>query len=425
MRISTHETFRRGVSPMLDHQSQLSDTQSRISTGKKFLTPSDDPITTARLMQLDKQIRLNDQYDRNIDFAESRLGLEETAIRGVEEIFQRARQLTIQADNATTSPEDREIIAQEIGQLRQQLVDIGNTKDAEGAYLFAGFSEHIKPFTTSPNGGIDIVYNGDQGQRLLKVGPSREVAIGDHGDDVFMMVHRGSEQIEAAPSLNNVGLGSIAVGGITDPSLYNANFIGHEYKIVFSNKDDVKDVHGTPVGNTFDVIEVTDGMENPVPILSGQTYTPGDPQVVSFRGVEVRLNGEMKVGDEFTVTTAQAHTMFEVFDRLSSALTMPVDTSADSVGLHQELNNVLVDFDESIQHVNLVLGRIGGRMNTLSAQSDTNQAANIRLKALSSKLGDVDYAEAATQLSEELLALQAAQASFAKIQALSLFDYLR
>lgn len=410
MRISTLLIYQQGTQSINDHQSALAKVQEQISSGQKISKPADDPINSARLMQLHKQVKLNDQYQRNISFANGRQALEETALQGGSDILQRARVLTVQANNAPLNAEDRQTIAQEISQLRQQLVDIANTKDSEGAYLFAGFKEQIQPFTTATNGGSDIVYNGDQGQRSLKVGPSREVAVGDAGSEIFMNIRSGSDRFQTAANVNNTGNGVISTGSIVDSTAYQSDFMGHEYRIEFTS------------ATTFNVIEVTNGVDNPTPVLSNQNYAAGQP--ITFHGVQATISGTPADGDQFTVKTAQSNSLFKILDNLVGALEAPVETTAQQTALAQSLSNALTDLDQGLQHLELARGRIGGRMNALDAQDAVNEDFNVQLKTLISDLGDVNYAEAASQLNMELLALQAAQQSFAKIQGLSLFNYM-
>ncbi len=407
MRISTHSIYQRGVRPITDRQFNLAKVQEQISSGRKILKPADDPTNAARLMELNKQIQLNDQYGRNIIIANGRQGIEENALQESGDILQRARELTIQANNAALSDDNRQSIALEVRQLRQQMLDIANTKDGDGAYLFAGFNEQTLPFTLD-NG--EVVYNGDQGQRLLQVGPSRQVAVGDPGDAVFMRIRSGDDQFQVGTGVRNTGSGAISTGGITDPIAFQDDFMGHEYRVDFTS------------ANTFDVVEITNGVESATQVLSNQVYVAGQP--ISFRGMQVIVSGAPADGDEFTVKTAQNNSVFKVLDNLINTLESPSGTPLERALLTGSLANALTDLDQSMQHLSQLQGQIGSRMNALDAQDDVNQTFNLQLQELESKIGAVDYADAASRLSEELLGLQAAQQSFLKIQGLSLFNYL-
>ncbi|CDH47148.1 flagellar hook-associated protein FlgL [Candidatus Contendibacter odensensis] len=412
MRISTSQTYRQGIKPITDHQVSLAKVQEQISSGRKILQPKDDPTNSARLMELHKQLTMNDQYGRNITLANGRLATEEGALQQGGDILQRARELNIQANSAALTDENRQSIAVEVRQLRQQLQDIANTKDSEGAYLFAGFKEQSTPFTLNANG--DVIYNGDQGQRQLKIGPSRQIAVGDAGDDVFMNIRNNNGQFQVATSANNKGSGVISTGSVTDSVAFQNSFMGHDYRIDFT-------VNGA--NTTFNVIEVTNGIDNPTPVVNNQAYVAG--QSISFRGMEVSISGTPFDDDKFTVEPSQNQSLFKTLDDLINALETPTKTAPEQAALTQSLANSLADIDQGMLHLNQIRGKAGSRMNSLDAQDAVNQTFDVQLQSLMGDIGAVNYAEAASQMNAELLGLQAAQQSFVKIQNLSLFNYLR
>ncbi len=417
MRISTNLIYRRGVQPINEHLSRLVKVQEQISSGRKILKPADDPTNSARLMELHKQLQLNEQYGRNIIIANGRLDVEESAVRESGNILQQVRVLTINANNAALTPENRQVIALEVRQLRQQLQDLANTKDSEGAFLFAGFKEQTQPFANAPNGGV--IYNGDQGQRRLQVGPSRQVAVGDAGNEVFMLIRNGNGQFRTDLDSSNTGNGTITVGSVTNPTVFQNDFIGgnHPYSLRFSV--DVTDPFN-PV-TTYEIRDSTDNLIDPPG--AAQPYTAGE--TIAFNGVEIAVEGKPADGDRFTVRPAENQSLFETLDNLIQALGLPDKTAADVARLTQALDNALTDLDQGLLNLNQVRGRIGSRMNALDAQDEVNRNFNLQLQNLQSDIGAVDYAEAASRLNQELLALQASQQSFVKIQNLSLFNYLR
>ncbi|MDZ7621007.1 MAG: flagellar hook-associated protein FlgL [Candidatus Competibacteraceae bacterium] len=415
MRISTSLIYRRGVQPINDHLSKLVKVQEQISSGRKILKPSDDPTNSARLMELHKQVQLNEQYGRNITIANGRLGVEEIAVQESGNILQRARELTIQANNAALTPENRQAIAMEIGQLRQQLLDTANAKDPEGAFLFAGFKEQTQPFTRTAGG--DVVYDGDQGQRSLQVGPSRQIASSDAGDSVFMLARNGNGQFRTELDSGNTGGGTITVGSVTNLAEFQNAFMGggHPYRLQFA-------VDATDPLNPVTTYEILDATNTPGP-LGPQPYTAG--ATIAFNGIKVAVSGQPADGDRFIVKPSENQSLFKTLDNLINALALPDNTPASVAKLTQSLDSALTDIDQGLLNLNQARGRIGSRMNALDAQDEVNRNFNVQLQKLQSEIGAVDYAEAASRLSQELLALQASQQSFMKIQNLSLFNYLR
>lgn len=192
MRVSTSQMQFESINAMLDQQAKLSKTQLQLSSGRRILTPSDDPSGSKQILDLGQAIAVTQQYGRNADAAEARLNLEETQISSGVDLLQRARELTVQALNGTATADQRQAAALEIRQLQEQMVTLSNSKDANGEYLFAGYQTDTEPFTAS---GGSVVYNGDQGQKTLQIGDSRRIATGDSGSAVFMKIPGTAESV--------------------------------------------------------------------------------------------------------------------------------------------------------------------------------------------------------------------------------------
>ncbi|MGB5199182.1 MAG: flagellar hook-associated protein FlgL [Sedimenticolaceae bacterium] len=183
MRISTSQIFRQGVDAMLQNQRELSRTELQVASGKRILSPSDDPSASARVLDLQESQQRLTQYQRNADVAIAKLNQEETALGAIGDTLQRVRELAVQGANDVLGVDERRAIAVEVRQHIDNFMQLANSQDANGEFLFSGFKSKTQPFTHDGVGGF--TYHGDDGQRLLKIGDSREVAIGDPGS-VFM-----------------------------------------------------------------------------------------------------------------------------------------------------------------------------------------------------------------------------------------------
>ena len=179
MRVSTAQIFRQSVDAMLERQRELTQTELQVASGKRIQRPSDDPSAAVRVLDLQEAQQRLVQYQRNADVAMARLEQEETALIGIENLLQRVRELAVQGANGTLSAEDRGAIAVEVREHMDGYLQLANTRDPNGEYIFAGFQSLTRPFSHDGVGGFD--YAGDDGQRMLKIGDSREVATGDPG----------------------------------------------------------------------------------------------------------------------------------------------------------------------------------------------------------------------------------------------------
>jgi len=192
MRISTAQLHEQGLLAMLDRQEELAVTQQQLATGKRILAPSDDALGTTQVLALQQVIDSHLQFARNTDAAETRLEQEEASITHVVDVLQRVHELAVRATSSTLNAQSRATLAPEVRQLLDNLLGIANTQDANSEYLFAGFNVGTVPFAAVENpvgsGLYDYNYTGDQGQRSIQIGTTRQIAVGDPGDDVFVDV---------------------------------------------------------------------------------------------------------------------------------------------------------------------------------------------------------------------------------------------
>lgn len=300
MRISTLQMFRQGINSILSQQTEVVRTQNQLSTGKRIVSPSDDPTGAAQLVGLSETARITEQFLRNSDQARARLEQEDSSLGAVMESLQRARELAVRGLNDTNSAEQRIGLANEVHQLLDEVMGLANYKDSNGNYLFSGFQVNTVPFTD--NGGGVFSYAGDSGQRQIQIGAGRQISDGDSGQAVF------------------------------------------------------RDIPG----------------------VSGGTE------------------------DIFT-------TLYTLASELEADA--PNGTSLDQI-------------DNAIDHILGFRATSGARLNAIDSQRGINESLLIQIEQTRSGIQDLDYAEAASRLSRQSIALQAAQQAFVKIQNLSLFNFL-
>jgi flagellar hook-associated protein 3 FlgL len=176
--------FDRGISGMMQQQYKLSETQLQIATGKRILTPKDDPVGAAYALDLRTAISQTEQYQSNADRANARLELQESALKGVDDLIPRVKELMVQGLNDTYTASDRRAIAQELRQINDELMALANTKDSNGEYIFAGYDADSLPFA-NPADGV-FTYSGDAGSRTLQISATRQIQDRENGFDVFM-----------------------------------------------------------------------------------------------------------------------------------------------------------------------------------------------------------------------------------------------
>ena len=182
MRISSFQVHQQAVAQLQNLGGQAAATQQQIASGKKLVSPADDPVGAARLIGLNQELRSREQFIRNADAADAQIALEESVLQQVGSLVLRVQELTLQAGSGIGTNEDRQFLALEIEAKLEELTALANTQDANGIYIFAGYKGDTEPFQ---NNGQGIEYVGDIGQRRVEVAAGQFVAVNDPGSKVF------------------------------------------------------------------------------------------------------------------------------------------------------------------------------------------------------------------------------------------------
>lgn len=183
MRISTMQIYNGGTAGIQKLQSDLYSAQNQVSTGRRIVTPKDDPIGAAQALMVTQAGAVNELYLKNQKMADSKLSALDSTLQGINQELVNIYEKSVGAGNGAYSDSDRQAIAAELTERLDSLVSLANTQDGNGRYVFAGFQTASKPF-----GGSPVAYAGDNGQQKLQVTASQFVATNLSGNDVFMNI---------------------------------------------------------------------------------------------------------------------------------------------------------------------------------------------------------------------------------------------
>lgn len=201
MRVSTSMIFNSGSSGIQNRQSDLFKVQNQMSTGRRILTPEDDPIGAAEVLKVSQSKSVNKQFLDNQGNAQVQLTFLESTLGSVSDELVRVMELAKQAESPSYTASQRGMIATELKGRMESLIGLANTQDGTGLYIFAGYQSATKPFEeiteSSPPviyklseapGETYVKYNGDAGKSTLQVTASKDMAVSENGLDVFMQV---------------------------------------------------------------------------------------------------------------------------------------------------------------------------------------------------------------------------------------------
>jgi len=307
MKISTNLMFERAAKQMTSSQTNLAKSQAQLAQGKQIINPSDAPDQASTVQRLKSILSRQDSYQTALNTVQSRLQGEDSTLSSVSDLLIRAKEIAVQANNDTLSPDNRKALGVELQGLRDQMLSLANTRDSSGNFLFGGSKVTQAPFISVAGGSPQ--YAGDQTRMSVMVGENRSMPINRTGTDAFVPVNR--------------------------------------------------------------------------------TLPDGTTQGVGF---------------------------FNVMDDLIKG----VNTSD-----RPKMQGGLGELDTLLGGLSMARANIGSGLKGIDQQTGVIEDTILNLKTTLSSVEDLDYASAITKMNQQMLSLEAAQSSFAKISQLNLFNYIK
>lgn len=317
MRVSTQAFFQRNTTSILESQARTSNLNVHLTEGKRVLHGADDPVAAASIQRLKQTISVNEQYVKNIEVADAANAQEESTLGEMVNILQRVRELLVSAGDGVYSLENLDTIAQELEQAKEELMGLGNTRDGNSEYIFAGYDVDSQPFQVNEFGTVE--YFGDQGIRELQVGSGVDAAINDSGFDLMMNLSSGNGSYNSTISSNNTGSGVIEQGVVFDTVAASA-FKGEEYSIHITDPGG-----GQPNQYSVYSIEAATVAGNATVKLAGVDLN--DPAIANVNPADVHPNAGSSVNVTFLALIPPVANQFEVQINGVSSLPTVYDSS--------------------------------------------------------------------------------------------------
>jgi flagellar hook-associated protein 3 FlgL len=396
MRITQSQSQTQFLSAIGNLESSIAQQQNQISSGQSFTTASQNPAAAGSVNNYQQALEQSQQFDTNASSAQTNLNTEDTALSQVQSQLQTLRDLALEANSGTLSNADRTSIATQAVQIQNSLLDLANTQNGNGEYIFGGFSSQTQPFTLSAGGAA---YNGDQGQRQVQIAAGQTVADGDNGDTVFNQIKTGNGTFTVAPQVGNLGTGVVGATTVSNAAAYD----GGTYVINFTTPGNYQVLEGATV--------VTSG-----------SYTDGG--TVAFNGVQVTLSGTPAAGDSFTLAPSANQSLFTTVQNLVTTLQAGVGSGTSGAVFGNSINSAINNIDQALQVSSNVRATVGGRLNTITTQQSVAGTQQVQLQKTISGLQSLDFATAITTLDQQNTTLSAALQAFTLTQGLSLFKFL-
>ena len=388
----------RSLELIQQRQVAVQQAQERLVSGKRVTRPSDDPTAAARLERaLSEEVRLQ-ASQRSLDASRGVMKLAEQTVGEAGDLMQRARELMVEAGNATYSDSERKTLADRIRGVREDLLRLANRGDGVGAFLFGGQGAGSAPFVDAPGG---VQFRSLPGQVTAQPGDPLPMTV--DGAAAFLTSPTGNGVFVTAPASGNGPGAWINSGRVVDP----AAVTGADYSIVFST---------TASGTSYEILK--DGTALPG---GAQSYRAG--QAITFDGMAVTVQGVPASGDAFTVKpSTRSSSVFDTLDRAARELGTPGRSGAQ---VAQSVDSGLTGLDASLNTLLGVRSQLGSVLDRTDSLEQHLSGLQEQVDVQKADANDIDLAKAVSDLQSVQTGYDAALKAYSMVQRMSLFDYLR
>ena len=414
-RVSTATMYDSAMRNLQARQSTLVNLQENLTSGKRVVRPSDDPVAAAQAERSLTRISRIQAEQRALETQRNTIAQAETTLGDAVDLIQQIRDLVVGAGNGSFSkPEDYKTQANQIQSLRDQLVEVINRKDTNGQPLLGALGSAVKPFVSSLLSS-DYLFNGLPGQASSS-GTDVSSLLDGHAAFMFDPVRDGI--YEAAISPRGAG-SSLTTTTVTTSNRDLLDGASYALQIDSITEDPVTgtsvtytltktDKNGVVSTTTGTAGPVVDGKPIPIEIQeSGQT-------VVSFS-----LKGTAAVGD--TVVLKPSSSIMGTIDSAISG----IGASTNKTDAVQAVQQALANIDAGLERVMQVRSYAGELLNRADRISNDQTQRSIQLESDRSRAEDLDMLKGVTDFQNANVGYQAALQSYAQVARISLFDYMK
>lgn len=383
------------VKTLQDRQSELVRAQQQLTSGKRVLVASDDPVAAARAERARALEQRADSTQRAVDASKNSMTLTESALGQGGELLQQIREMVVAAGNASYSDAQRRDVANQIAELRKQLLSVANRGDGAGGYVFSGQGTSQPPFLDGVGG---VSYTGTGGQ--VEVASDEPLPLTFDGRSVWMGARTGNGVFETRNVDSKTAW--IDAGRVTAPD----QITGSSYSIEF-----------TVSGGTTSYAVLQDGVPT---AITAAPYTSG--QAIEFDGMSFSITGEPADGDSFEIAPATPDlSVFDALDSLVAQLKTPNRTPTE---VAQAVQTGLRDIDQSLGQIQSSRSLAGETLNRIEGVQSRVSDLKLFAQTTESDAVDLDETQAISDFQNKQTGYQVALQTYASLQKMSFFQYI-
>ena len=427
LRVTTAQQYNVAIDNMQRSNVKIDNLSQQISSGKRVLQPSDDPIAAAQIIKLDRELAQYEKYELNIQVTERRLTLEESVLGSMRTSLNRINEFVIQGSTATLTDSDRASIAVALRTEVEYMADLMNTQDVQGEYIFAGSKGGTQPYQLQADGSYD--YQGDDGQRSIKVSNELYVPSNDSGQYLFEAVAADLQTVVKGVYASEDPLSVPTPIPVVSATSFEDQAAQDKFTEATRDLGDLTiTVDDSVLPLTY---SVTDSNGNPVEDENGVPMTSiafVDGDEVELLGMDVTLVAPTGTytGNNINVlhTQPEQKNILDIVQNYASALEVPLTSQAKRDEFEAATVKMFGQWEQASERNIESVTRLGTRLSFLERVESSNADFTLFAETSLSALQDTDMATAISEYQLEEVTLQASQALFGRIAALSLFDHI-
>ena len=449
-RVGTANMYDNAIRNVSARQTSLVNLQENLTSGKRVVRASDDPVSAAQAERALTRISRIQTEQRALENQRNAIAQAESTMGDAISLVQEARQLMVSAGSGALTSNDRATIANQLQSLRDQLTAVANRTDTNGIPLLGALGSAQSPFMGPLNGIPDYKFAGQAGQTA-----SDGVTLPNtlDGDSAFMFDAKRDGSFHAAIT---PGTSTVIVPGATTPSVpamgqpnralttsaitvaegtnFNKNpatGLAYTYSVSFSN------VTLDPATNT---LSATYNVSSTDPAFVPPAAQTLNPIKIGEKG-EFNINGlppgmSMKVTTlptkavDGTITLSPANgdtinispqaSVFSVIDKAIAEIKAAPNSNVAAQAISQALANV----DIGLERMSNIRSYAGELLNRADRITGDQEKRSVQLESDRSRAEDLDMIKGISDFQNQQTGYQAALQTYASVQKLSLFNYI-
>ena len=410
-RVSTANQYDTALRNIGQRHTSLSNLQENLTSGKRVVRPSDDPVSAAQAERAINRLARIQTEQRALETQRNAIAQAESALGDAIGLMQNFRELTVSAGGGTLTPNDRATIANQLQGLREQIVEVANRKDTNGLPLLGALGSALAPFLGPLSTTPDYSFAGLPGQTS-----STGVTIPGmlDGDSAFMFNPQRDGVYNAAVSAipNTRQLTTSAVTPVN-----KALITGDSYTITFSAVGPGA-TPGTSTA-TYTLTNTTTGaVSAPVTVPDYLSDKPLAIAMTDVPGLSFTITGNPANGDTITLQPSPS-----IFSTLDSAI-RDIRDAPNSNAAIQAVGQALANMDIGMERLHNMRGYAGELLNRADRITGDQEKRSVQLEGDRSRAEDLDMIKGISDFQNQQVGYEAALKSYAQVQKLSLFNYI-